>query len=395
MSVKRMLGTFPVFGSEAKLGKLQDVNGNVLPSKSFPSFYTSNVEAYEKGFKEITPEVLNGALHHVTSAVSYLYKHGVPEFSLNVAYPKGAIVTFAGNLYVSLTDENIKHVSQSSHWGKFVFEHSRYEYKPTEKQDDNLPIGTILTVPVSVKKDGYIDYVEGHSFNGAMYPELYHALGTNEFAVTNQTAHSELPIGSMVHVLSTAKVPDGWIEWDTSYGSLRKYPELLNELQRVVSRLPLGEAKDYWLSALAKQSLPIFEGGDLYLGLGELGLYTKDTIKQQQLVSAPVVLDHSNTLNPLGVARCPVESETLPAVSNPDVAVERTANTSYVVVGQPVESYNNVAVDKKGFVTHVGNGNVTAPKTLHTRLLVKAVNQRPSSISSTHKQIIKAYTLGD
>jgi hypothetical protein len=31
----------------------------------------------------------------------------------------------------------------------------------------------------------------------------------------------------------------------------------------------------------------------------------------------------------------------------------------------------------------------TVPKTLSTRLIVKATNQRPSSISSTHKQVIK------
>lgn len=393
---KKLLGNFPVFAEEAKLGDITDVNGNVLPLRSYPSFHTSNTLAYAKGFTELNPKVMNGALNFITSGLSYLYKQGVPEFTLNVAYPKGAVVTFNGNLYISLCDDNIKHISQSSYWGKFVFEHTRKDSVTSCNKDDGLPIGTILTVPVAVEKEGYIDYVEGHSFNPAMYPELYTVLGSKEFAVSNQSTNNELPLGSVVHLLSvTSKLPDGWIEWDTSYGSLRKYPELLAELTRMAQRLPLGVARDMWLNALDKQSLPMFENGSFHLALGDIGLYKTDSVKQQQLVSAPIVIDSSNTLNPMGYTRCAAENNTQPAVVNPDMDVIRTLPTSYVIVGHTADQYQDVAVNKNGYITYVGDADVTAPKTLFTRLIIKAVNQRPSSISSTHKQIIKAFTLGE
>ena len=75
---KKLLGNFPVFAEEAKLGDITDVHGNVLPTKSYPSFHTSNTLAYAKGLTEVNPKVMNGALNFITSGLSYLYKHGVP-----------------------------------------------------------------------------------------------------------------------------------------------------------------------------------------------------------------------------------------------------------------------------------------------------------------------------
>lgn len=389
---KQITGTFPVFGSNADLGNLQNTNQNVVMRNTYPSFYTGNPVGYEKGFtEEPNYKQLNGILNHITSGLNYIYKNGVSPFALNVAYPKGAVVTFNGAVFVSKSDNNTNHVSQKSFWDKLVTE------SVDRANDDGLPVGTILTVPITTSKQGYIDYVEGGSFNPTIYPELYTALGQQTFGTYSHSGTDvSLPIGSMVHWMSgNPNVPDGWVEWKTDYGLLNKYPELYAVLSDMVERMELTPTKEQWRQALRTHSLPMFEMSGFYLGLGSVGQYHTDKTKQYALNSAPVVIDNSNTLNPLGVTRCVAEKESYPVVANPQQNVTRSFNdTNYVVVGQPASVYP-ANVDKKGYETVVGDSDVTAPKTLFTRLLIKATNPRPSAISSTHKQIIKAFTIKD
>ena len=232
--LNRILGEFPIFAKLAKLGKRTNVKGEYLPSESQQAFALSDKVAYETGAEKVTPELFNGALNFVTSNMSYLFHRGVPEFSLNVAYSKGSIVTYEGALYVSLTDNNVKHISQTSHWGRFVIEPnaSHHNNYPNGKPKDTNPVGTILTVPVTTKLDGYMDFVEGAEFSPVIYPELYKVLGSNRFGTSSNT-NKELPIGSLVHILSTESIPDGWVEW-SMYSSLAGYPELHQALLRMV-----------------------------------------------------------------------------------------------------------------------------------------------------------------
>lgn len=390
---KQITGSFPVFGKSAKLGNLENTGGKVIVKNNYPMFYSSDKANYEVGFtSEPTYKQLNGILNHITSGLSYLYKQGIPEFTLNVSYPRGAVVTFNGGVFVSKTDNNINHVSQKSFWDKLVT-------KATEKtNDDGLPIGTILTVPITTEKKGYIDYKEGETFSPTIYPELYTALGTKTFGTAiNSNFDSSLPIGSMVHYLSgSSNVPDGWLEWTSMYGSLRPYPELYQVLSHMVQGMEFGTTRTLWEQALRTHSLPQFENSGFYLGLGKVGEYKSDTVRQYELITPPVVIDNSNTLNPLGVTRCVAEEKVYPVLVNPEEPVTKLSqNTSYVVVGQKAEQYANVGVEKHQYRVTVGNGHQTAPKTLSTRVIVKAVNPRPSAISSTHKQIIKAFTVKD
>lgn len=389
---KQITGTFPVFGSDADLGNLQNTNQKVIMKNTYPSFYTGDTVNYMKGFTD-TPNYkqLNGIFNHITSGLNYIYKNGIPPFTLDVAYPRGAVVTFNGSVFVSKSDNNTNHVSQKTFWDKLVTESTQ------RSNDDGLPIGTILTVPITSSKQGYIDYVEGDSFNPTIYPELYTALGQKTFGTYSHNGIDvSLPIGSMVHWLSgNTNVPDGWIEWKTDYGLLNKYPELYAVLSNMVERMELTSTKEQWRQALRTYSLPMFEMSGFYLGLGSVGQYEPDKTKQYVLNSAPVVIDNSNTLNPLGVTRCAAEKESYPVVVNPQQNVTRSFNdTSYVVVGQPANVYQ-ASVDKRSYETVVGDADVTAPKTLFTRLLIKATNPRPSAISSTHKQLIKAFTVKD
>lgn len=391
---KRILGNVPVFGSDSKFGLLHDTLNNPITKNSL-DFYRNNTTGYEQGVTKLTPEVFNGAMNYLTQLVGYTYAKGVPEFGLNIAYDKGAIVTYDGGLYVSLTDNNIKHVSQSSHWGKFVIEpnnsiHNTLGSKCKINTDSN-PIGTILTVPVTTEKEGYIDYVEGQQFNATIYPQLYTALGTNRFSSFNSHSTDGLPVGSIVHWLSSSTViPDGYIEWTTQYGSLERYPELLKVLSDMVQRLPLSDSKNAWNEALRTKSLPSFEHSGFFLGYGkQVGLYETDTTRSQTLEFAPMVIDPSNTLNPLGYNRCAESTQTVAPVNAAQVSQNLT-DSLYVIPANRADVHQTVS-NKHNYQVTLGNGSETKPKELATRLLIKAVHSRPANISSTHKQIIKAY----
>lgn len=386
--LKRILGEFPIFAKFAKLGKRTNVKGEYLPSESQNAFALSDTVAYETGTKEVTPELFNGALNFVTSNMSYLFHRGVPEFSLNVAYSKGSIVTYEGALYVSLTDENVKHVSQTSHWGRFVIEPnaSHHNDYPNGKPKDTNPVGTILTVPVNAQLDGYMDYVEGAEFNRVIYPELFRVLGSNRFGTSSNT-NKELPIGSLVHILSTEDIPDGWVEWNR-YSSLAGYPELHQALSRMVERLPIGPVRQVWTEALKQYRFPEFSVSGFHLGMkGTVGDFIHDAASAGSLMSYPVVVDNSNTLNPLGVSRCAVDQhKEVVGATVSEKSYTSSVASPLVIVAHRAEQHKDV--DAKMVVVSEAVAE-TVPKTLSTRLIVKATNQRPSSISSTHKQVIK------
>lgn len=390
---KRFLGNIPIFGSDSKHGSIQDTTGYIIPKDTY-DFYSNSVVGYERGLtSKVTPEVFNGAMNYLTQLIGYVYKKGVPEYSLNVAYDKGAIVTFEGRLYVSLTNQNIKHVSQTSHWGKFVIEsndslHNEYGECILKTKDTN-PVGTILTVPVTTEIDGYMDYIEGNTFNKTIYPELYAALGTDRFGLSTINYGNDLPVGSIVPLLSSSiNIPDGYVEWNTSYGSLAKYPELVKVLTDMVNQLPLSDSKTAWTEALRTKSLPAFEHSGFFLGYGnQVGLYQTDTTRSQTLQFAPMVVDSSNTLNPLGYNRCAQQEQTVAPVNAQDVSQTHT-ESPYVILANQSGVFQSVA-NKQMYQVVVGDGTQTAPKQLAVRLLIKAVSSRPASISSTHKQIIK------
>ena len=385
--LNRILGEFPIFAKLAKLGKKTNAKGNVLPTESNNAFANADRLSYETGVEQVTPELFNGAMNFVTGNMNYLFHRGVPEFSLNVAYSKGSIVTFEGGLYVSFVDNNIKHVSQTSHWGRFVIESnsSHHNDYPNGKPKDTNPVGTILTVPVTTELDNYMDYVEGAEFNPVIYPELYKVLGSKRFGTG--LGNKDLPIGSLVYILSTEDIPDGWVEWNR-YSSLAGYPELHQALSRMVERLPIGPVRQAWTEALKQYRFPEFSASGFHLGMkGTVGDFINDASTAANLLSYPVVVDNSNTLNPLGVSRCAVDQhKEVVGATVSEKSYTSSVASPLVIVAHRAEQHKDV--DAKMVVVSETVAE-TVPKTLSTRLIVKATNQRPSSISSTHKQVIK------
>lgn len=261
--------------------------------------------------------------------------------------------------------------------------------EPKEKIDD-MPLGTILTVPKSVTRKGYIDYEEGKQFSKRMYPELYSVLGTDRFSFIGTESNS-FPVGTCLFYMSDAIVPTGYVEWNDRYGALREYPALKRVLWNMANRIKDLNVRNTWLEALNRESFPKFN--HFYFGLGEVGLMKESQVKEMKFNSAPLVVDHSNTLNPLGVRRCAVHKDLMPVIVGKDVTTaSQTLNTSYVVVGQSVDMYQfQSAMFLEHTLGDVGAKD-TYPRTLFTRVIVKAVEPETSNISFTHKRIIKAFS---
>lgn len=260
------------------------------------------------------------------------------------------------------------------------------------KETDSNPIGTILTVPLKTNLTGYINYVEGSTFDSSLYPELFQILGTNEFSGLSNGSNFNLPIGSIIYWLSTElTIPDGFVEWNTFPQSLIRFPELVRSLTIMANQLPEGKSKEAWLSALAQNTFPVFEHTGFYLhgSLNQIGLYETDTNKQSTLQVFPAVVDFSNTLNPLGFTR-PLASKESLSVLNTDDVNQTNVKANYVIPVQTSDIYPET-VEKNLYQINFGSGQETKPRSLNVRILVKAKMEESSQVSQTHKRIIKAF----
>ena len=388
--IKRILGKFPIFGSKASLGDLKTLSGKVYTEDAWETPANSDMINYLQGFHKSTdcddgkidPKMLNGIFNYLSHAIGYLYERGVAEYTLNMSYPKGAVVSFDGNLYLSKSDNNVQHPSQSLFWDRLNVQNSN-------KSEDLNPIGTLLTVPHTFKKDGYIDFEQGATFNKTLYPELYKVLGTNQFGITS-TSTDHLPVGTVIYSLNSS-IPDGWVEWKTAAGNLRNYPELIKVFSSLLGYLPIDKQIE-WREAINNLTFPQF-GNGLFLkgitGYSAVGEYNVDSLPSQAFNILPVVVDPSNTLNPIGISRTLDEQIIAPVSAVP--AITSNVNAPVVLIGQRAEVYSSInpkqiTVD----FAKTNSGTEVSPKHLTMRVLVKA-KTISSNVPSTHKQIIKAY----
>lgn len=391
--LKRILGSFPVFASKAKLGNLKTLSGKSYTDESWESPSTLDLASFQEGFTstsdckdiKIEPEALNGILNYLSNGIAYLYDKGIPEYSLNT-YSRGAVVVYEGSIYISKSDRNRHHPSQSLFWDKL-------EPSNTQAKSDNAALGTIITVPLSYNKDGYIDYIEGTKFNRTVYPELYKVLGTDTFGTTSDSIE-QLPIGTVLNYLGS-DIPDGWVEWKYKAGNLAMYPQLVQTLYGIMLSLPIGsEDRMLYEDAIARKTFPNI--GDVFLRGGSttvtVGSVNEASMPQFSFNMLPVVLDPSNTLNPMGITRCKLEEQISPisGVNTQDSVLD----SSVVLVGQRAENYFDIKPKQVNVTLGSAIPNTysteLAPKHLNTRLIVKAKNVHVG-VPSTHKQLIKAF----
>lgn len=261
----------------------------------------------------------------------------------------------------------------------------------TGSNTDSNPIGAILTVPLNTQLNGYIDYVSGSSFDKDIYPMLFKALGTSQFA-EETGSNINLPIGSVIYWLNTDfNIPTGFVEWKTYNQSLIQYPELVRVLTIMAKQLPEGNCKNEWLKALEQNTFPAFENSGFYLhsSLVNTGLYETDTTKEEFINILPAVVDNSNLLSPLGVSRCTVSKEPVNILGSDKIVGTNIPAVHVIPVNESKTFTDEVNKNLKQIV--LGTGSETKPKSLNVRILVKAVSDKPSQISTTHKRIIKAY----
>lgn len=393
---KRVLGKFPVFAEKAKMGKLHTVTGKAVTPAVLSSYLTDRI-GYEEGFNsqaqdgcckaetQVTPEKLNGVLNFITNHLGYLFERGIPEFSLNMAYPKGAVVVHDDELYISKVAENKHHVGAALYWRKLTGEVSQ----PVAVAGDANPVGTILTVPVSVNPDKYIPYVEGQSFNQVAYPELFQALGTNQFGGTSGSTDNSLPVGSITHVLTNAPVPEGWVEWN-SYVNLLRYPELKEVVKSVVQGLNVNDpSRMVWEEALQTNTLPRFP--DVYFkgASSYVGSYGEAKVGNVGFDILPVVLDESSTLNTAGMYRANREDRVYSPVAGTDVK-GTFQESKIVLMANRTDKYANLTEVNMVSVNSSSTGE-PEPAHINTRVLIKASSTRVG-LPVTHKQVIKAWS---
>lgn len=246
----------------------------------------------------------------------------------------------------------------------------------------NNPIGTILVVPKSTFKSGYINYPDNGMINASLYPELVQALGTAKLPSLGYSDSS--PVGSLMFSMGEPSNPN-WIEFNGRVGILSKYPKLKSVLSNMVSRIPDSEFKNIWIEAINLNSLPNF-GNDIFLRQGLVnGLLYGDSVSVSGFTVLPAMVDQRNVLNPLGYSKV-CDRETISPVGSNDVR-ESGIRTDLVLVAHKAEEY---AVNAETVSVSFGEGRETAPKHLTAKLYIKADDANESFIPSTHKYIIKA-----
>lgn len=396
--IKRLLGAFPIFAKDAEVNQVHTLSGKPYNQDDWDNVAEDSL-TYEAGFKhrigkaeacfkdkdDVTPEKLNAMFNFVTNSIAYLYQQGIPEWTMNYEYPKGAVVTYKDKLLISTVDGNTRHPASNMYWKSIE------PIEPVLINKDTNPIGTIITVPNSVDKAGYIPYVQGHTFNKSAYPELFTVLGSDRFGSIGSSVENELPLGTIVHSLSN-KVPTGWVAWEYRVGILNQYPELKRELNIMVQRLPLGAVRTLWENALDQDTLPQFDG-EFFLrsvGYGNIGDYVKDSVKSKDFNIMPVVVDESSTLNPRGIMRCGDDTRIHSPINGASTVKHSLTETNVVLTGNYVDKYQDITEAMMFNVNTGSTGLETAPKHLKTKLLIKAKNSS-SVVPSTHKQLIKAF----
>lgn len=395
--MSRFNGEFPIFGKDSKIGDLKDSDGLPYDKNEWFHYFFQNQHTYFSGNLKDKEKSLKGILHFITSALNDLYAKGIPDFRNNVEYKKGAVVSFDNGIYVSLCDSNAKHVTQSSHWNKVSYLPNDSIHNTNKEcntsESNNYPIGTILTVPVNTEITGFIDFKDGTKFDPILYPELYKSLGTNVFSSgINVSSGSELPIGSIVHCLSIeSSIPNGWIEWKSTYGLLNNYPELKDVLGKMANRLPFGSIRDSWINSLNNNTLPNFSLSGFFLKFGNsIGNYENESLPSFGFNTLPMIIDETSSLNPLGYRRETVSNEVHSITTGTKFGISNH-RSPFVLLGKNTTTYgsNDLPMAKVEFGNT--NSNELNPKCLTTKLLVKASNNRNNNIPVTHKQIIKAF----
>lgn len=313
--------------------------------------------------------------------VNAQFKHNV-----NCVYNKDAMVIEEGVVYVSLKDANMANLQDDSSWAKLNIKNFTHKVG-----NDYSPIGTILTVPLGASKFGYIDYIEGNSFDKNLYPKLYEVLGSNVFpALDDKMLGDNLPLGSIIHILDDEAIPTGWKKWEVRAGNLVN-TDLLEVFKKLSRKTPDRVMKQLFDNAIASNTFPNLEDFFLRAGVNVdsiIGSFVPDTLSYNASFKLlPLVLS-DDVLNPVALSNTdkPIATGIIEPVDN----IYVQDSDCNAIAGIKGVKLKKDCLTKVSTVNLIGSGYETAPKHLVTHIAVKVVN-KVNRVSGNFKQVIKVY----
>lgn len=312
-----------------------------------------------------------------------------PQFSHNVncIYNKDAIVIKNGVIYVSLKDCNMANLEDLNSWDKLDIKAFKNKVGV-----DSAPVGTILSVPKNTAKFGYIDYVEGKTFNKVLYPKLYNLFGSNVFPPLDDTnVGDNLPLGSIIHVMDDEAIPNGWVKWEVKANNLAG-TDLLKLFKKLSRNTTDSNVKRLFDNAIAYNTFPDFEDFFLRAGVNAnsvIGSFVSDSVAFNASFKVLPLVISDDVLNPVA---CSTNNKPVSAnIIEGDVNVhtcESSCEVTAGIKGIKLKSGCDKTLSTKYSLS--GNSTETAPKHLVTYIAVKVVD-KVTKASGNFKQIIKGY----
>lgn len=311
------------------------------------------------------------------------------------SYSINELVYYDGNQYVSLKDNNTDRPTRTSSWRRVDLVNL-----PT-KNPTGLPVGTIIDLPKGVLPLGFIPLESGKRFDGFVYKPLYDVLGTDVFpTVEPKSDIEELPVGTMLTVLSEDNVPKGWKVWKSQVGNLAN-TRLLDVFHEVATNLT-GESRQVWDRAIREETFPRLPD-DFFLrviqsgSLKNIGEYFKDTtvLTTSGSFNLPTVVQLPNKSEP-HIQESKLQQYLLSGSFNSDDPLVKMGT---VIYGDDEVGYHKLSgkrfTDLKDISIGVSPidrekvGDEVTPKSVAIKLIVK-VDPVEVTKGNTHKAI-KAY----
>lgn len=312
-----------------------------------------------------------------------------PQFLYNVncIYSKDAVVLKDGVMFMSLKDCNMANLEDRDSWTKLDIKSFKNKIGV-----DSAPVGTVLTVPKDTSKFGYIDYVEGRSFNKSMYPKLYSVFGSNIFpALDAANVGDNLPLGSIIHVMDDEAIPTGWKKWEVRANNLAG-TDLIKSFKKLSRNTSDSNMKQLYDNAIASNTFPDLEDFFLRAGVNVnsvIGSFVSDTVAfNASFKLLPLILS-DDALNPVACSTSStVESASI--ISGGANVHQCDSNCGVTAGVKGVKLKEGCTSAKSTTFKLSGNGTETAPKHLVTHIAVKVVD-KVTKASGNFKQIIKGF----
>lgn len=311
-----------------------------------------------------------------------------PQFvhDVNCIYSKDSVVLKDGVLFISLKDCNMANLEDRDSWAKLDIKGFKNKIGV-----DSAPVGTILTVPKDTSKFGYIDYVEGRTFNKGMYPKLYSLFGSNVFpALDAANVGDNLPLGSIIHVMDDEAIPTGWKKWEVRANNLAG-TDLIKLFKKLSRNTSDSNMKQLYDNAIASNTFPDLEDFFLRAGVNVnsvIGSFVSDTIAFNASFKVLPLILTNDALNPIACSIEPTVETASIIHSSANVHQCDSCDVSVGVKG--IKLKEGCTSAKSSMLKLSGNGTETAPKHLVTHIAVKVVD-KVTKTSGNFKQIIKGF----